>query len=878
MSSRLTTGDFDVGVICALSFEGAAVEAVFDELYKDVPGLPEEVSWGRITYQLSLGRVGKKYVVLIWLRKIGTKEAGGARIALQHVYPEINIFFVVGICGGVPSAGIGAEPVIGDVVISTNILPHDIGKQIHGTFLLTEKPYMPTKSQSFLSKHTSPLRKQKLEDRLLQVLEMARLTTTEEGRSKISYQGVEKDVLYVPDHHHKHNTLCCNEGSCPEAQRSTCVEVGCDKSRVVKRMRLCDPKNPPKPIIHFGTVGSGNRVMKSGQERDHLARLYQIIAFEKEGAGVFDDGLDVYVIKGICDYADGHKNMGWQNYSAYAAAGAFKAFLEEYPGRTTKWKHHLRLGAEKLSSPTKYIPLVGGKSSQQNPYGFTASASIDPRPKNPRSRASSIFNATEGRSASPFQVFAQDQDGFLVVPDASTDDSLAISASSQSSKLPKPQRPELVSRVASTPPPYKAAPKQSPLHGAASTQGSPLTTDNRSLSIAINSQPEQSLVRVSTVSAEVPIVSDPYPKAPDPWASIQDRQGDDTEKTIKPALADRTKVTAEGTTGLNKVLDGLSLRAALSKVDPGKLPTREETVREIVDDASASIPSKEVRERTRQEMEKIRSTSKLAFEPLCMDEIGHGGFGHVFKETPPGSAGKPWAVKRIFRQRSPQFGIERDNIFREIVTSALLMQSQSDFFVKFFGWCDDEHYVYLAMEYVELGDLEKNLVEPWSEEDTKLVTQQLLRGLAIMHSSHITHRDLKPQNVFLVSRGPPPRVKIGDFGISKRVPEGSSSRMNTAFSTQGYTALEVTNGEQHTTAVDLWSLACLIYRMVIGKRLFKSDFEAVLRYDTIVAGLDNAIAGKLHPDGAELLKWLLARDPKCRPTASKALSHAWFRE
>jgi serine/threonine protein kinase len=65
--------------------------------------------------------------------------------------------------------------------------------------------------------------------------------------------------------------------------------------------------------------------------------------------------------------------------------------------------------------------------------------------------------------------------------------------------------------------------------------------------------------------------------------------------------------------------------------------------------------------------------------------------------------------------------------------------------VNFFGWCEDTHFVYLAMEYVELSDLEKNLVEPWSEEETKLVIKQLLGGVAIMHNCRITHRDLKPQ-------------------------------------------------------------------------------------------------------------------------------------
>jgi serine/threonine protein kinase len=65
--------------------------------------------------------------------------------------------------------------------------------------------------------------------------------------------------------------------------------------------------------------------------------------------------------------------------------------------------------------------------------------------------------------------------------------------------------------------------------------------------------------------------------------------------------------------------------------------------------------------------------------------------------------------------------------------------------VNFFGWNEDSLDVYFAMEYIELGDLEKNLVPVWAETDTKMAIQQLLCGLATMHSHHITHRDLKPK-------------------------------------------------------------------------------------------------------------------------------------
>jgi len=55
--------------------------------------------------------------------------------------------------------------------------------------------------------------------------------------------------------------------------------------------------------------------------------------------------------------------------------------------------------------------------------------------------------------------------------------------------------------------------------------------------------------------------------------------------------------------------------------------------------------------------------------------------------------------------------------------------------------------VYIAMEYMPIGDISKALVNAyrWNESDTKVVIRQLLRGLVVMHEAGITHRDLKPE-------------------------------------------------------------------------------------------------------------------------------------
>jgi nucleoside phosphorylase len=68
------------------------------------------------------------------------------------------------------------------------------------------------------------------------------------------------------------------------------------------------PRDSEESVIHYGTIASGNQVMKDGLERDRLSsELGGVLCFEMEAAGLMNN-LPSLVIRGICDYADSHKN------------------------------------------------------------------------------------------------------------------------------------------------------------------------------------------------------------------------------------------------------------------------------------------------------------------------------------------------------------------------------------------------------------------------------------------------------------------------------------------------------------------------------------------------------------------------------------------
>lgn len=72
----------------------------------------------------------------------------------------------------------------------------------------------------------------------------------------------------------------------------------------------------------------------SAEERDRIASLHNLIAFEMEGAGLWDN-MPCIIVKAVCDYADNHKNKRWQSFATATAASVTKALLDIYPQQIT---------------------------------------------------------------------------------------------------------------------------------------------------------------------------------------------------------------------------------------------------------------------------------------------------------------------------------------------------------------------------------------------------------------------------------------------------------------------------------------------------------------------------------------------------------------
>jgi len=98
----------------------------------------------------------------------------------------------------------------------------------------------------------------------------------------------------------------------------------------LEQKRQLEIDEAQEPAIYVGSVATGDKVMKSAEDRDRIANTEGIIAFEMEAGGVWED-VPCIIIKGVCDYADSHKNKKWQDFAAATAAATMKALLERLP-------------------------------------------------------------------------------------------------------------------------------------------------------------------------------------------------------------------------------------------------------------------------------------------------------------------------------------------------------------------------------------------------------------------------------------------------------------------------------------------------------------------------------------------------------------------
>ncbi|SCN76846.1 related to ankyrin [Fusarium fujikuroi] len=311
--------DYIVGWICALHVEYVAAKTFLDEKHEP----PEFVSTNDNNLY-TLGKIGKHNTVIAVLPhgEYGIAPAASVARDMLHSFPNIRIGLMVGIGGGAPSPKHDIR--LGDIVVSASengkhggVFDFDHGKVIQG---------QPIKESGFLNQPPMILRTavqglraeyetegHQLDRAINEILDQKRRLRKKYGRPRaITDRLYQPWVLHQP-HDDPNCDLCSND----------------PLSLIVRAERTSDEDNP---TIHYGLIASSDKLMKDATIRDELAKK-GVLCFETEAAGLMNH-FPCLVIRGICDYADTHKNDQWQGYAAMTAAAYAKDLLcQLHPNR-----------------------------------------------------------------------------------------------------------------------------------------------------------------------------------------------------------------------------------------------------------------------------------------------------------------------------------------------------------------------------------------------------------------------------------------------------------------------------------------------------------------------------------------------------------------
>jgi serine/threonine protein kinase len=130
--------------------------------------------------------------------------------------------------------------------------------------------------------------------------------------------------------------------------------------------------------------------------------------------------------------------------------------------------------------------------------------------------------------------------------------------------------------------------------------------------------------------------------------------------------------------------------------------------------------------------------------------------------------------------------------------------------VKMFEVFENSKRIYLVFELIQGGELFERLKKKktYAEEQAALVMKQLMEGLIYLEKKQIIHRDLKLENIMLVSQDNDHELKIVDFGLSTKIDKVDP---NVRCGTPGYVAPEVIGGGRYDYKSDIFSCGVILY-------------------------------------------------------------------
>ncbi|OFW56866.1 MAG: hypothetical protein A2W01_01995 [Candidatus Solincola sediminis] len=183
---------------------------------------------------------------------------------------------------------------------------------------------------------------------------------------------------------------------------------------------------------------------------------------------------------------------------------------------------------------------------------------------------------------------------------------------------------------------------------------------------------------------------------------------------------------------------------------------------------------------------------------------------------------------------------------------------------------DDRQFI--VMEYLEGKTLRQILNERiFSPEELLSIAPMMSEALQYAHERGVIHRDIKPDNIFVLENG---NIKVADFGIAKMLKVSDKSHTGVIMGTPNYIAPELVKGIPYDHRVDIFSLGVTMYELLTAKRPFDAENDYAIIYK--IGSEDPLPLNEIRPDISDglvrIIHHTLQKEPTARYADMKALS------
>ena len=241
-----------------------------------------------------------------------------------------------------------------------------------------------------------------------------------------------------------------------------------------------------------------------------------------------------------------------------------------------------------------------------------------------------------------------------------------------------------------------------------------------------------------------------------------------------------------------------------------------------------------------------------------LERVGKGGMGVLYRGFDP-VLDREVAIKLMLADFTEDTEQMRPRFYREARAAAKLNHRN---IVTIFEFAEESNVPYIVMEFLRGTSLGARMsASPRLSLDEKLsIVGQLCDGLSYAHEQGVVHRDVKPDNVFVLEDG---TVKLLDFGIAKLTASNLTLQGDVLGSASYMSPEQVSQSEAVDGRADVFSAGVVLYELLTGHKPFQADTPTavilkILRdpptpIGTYVSGLPPALCS--------LVNTALSKDP-----------------